>query len=392
MTDPRRDLPEQAPEELIQDDAVIARAWRWSLVVLALVGLAAAGLWWWQAAHAPAPTQVQEAEPARPEIQAINAAAAPPPVTFTDITREAGITFVHENGARGRRFLPETMGSGAAFFDYDNDGDEDLLLVNSDIWPEDRNAGAPRPTAALYANDGHGRFTDVTASAGLAEPLYGMGVAVGDYDGDGWVDVFISGLGANRLYRNDHGRFVDVTATAGVAGGPDDWNTAAAFFDADGDGDLDLFVTRYVRWSQAIDLEVDFQLTGIGRAYGPPTGYGGANSVLYRNQGDGTFADVSAQAGIQVANPATGKPMGKGLALAVTDLDGDGRLDILVANDTVQNFVFRNLGKGASPRSGWSGAWPSTATARPPVPWGWTGPITATTRPWPWPSATSPTR
>jgi enediyne biosynthesis protein E4 len=352
MTDVRNELPEQEPEEPIQDDAVIARAWRWSLGIIVLAGLAAAGVWWWQAARAPAPAQVQEAAPARPEVQAINAEALPPAVSFTDVTREAGIAFVHENGARGRRFLPETMGSGAAFFDYDNDGDQDLLLVNSDLWPEDQTPGAPRPTPALYANDGQGHFTDVTAATGLADPIYGMGVAVGDWDGDGWVDLFVSALGPDRLYRNDQGRFVDVTATAGVAGGPDDWSTAAAFFDADGDGDLDLFVAHYVRWSQAIDLEVDFQLTGIGRAYGPPSGYGGANPVLYLNQGDGMFADASAQAGIQVANPATGQPMGKGLALAVTDLDGDGRPDILVANDTVQNFAFRNLGGGRFAEAG----------------------------------------
>jgi hypothetical protein len=267
-------------------------------------------------------------------------------VHFTDITREAGIGFVHVNGATGRRFLPETMGSGAAFFDYDNDGDQDLFLVNSDLWPEDRIPGTTRPNSALYANDGKGGFTDVTEAAGLTEPIYGMGVAVGDFDGDGWVDLFVSALGPDRLYRNDQGRFVDVTATAGVAGGPEDWSTATGFFDADGDGDLDLFVARYVRWSQAIDLEVDFQLTGIGRAYGPPTGYGGNDSALYLNQGDGTFLDASAEAGIRVANPATGRPMGKALALAITDLDGDTRPDILVANDTVQNFAFRNLGAG----------------------------------------------
>jgi len=346
MTDEDRSGPELEPEELVQDDAVIARAWRWSLVVLALIGLAAGGVWWWQAGRAPAPVQVEEAAPARPQAQASNAQATPPRVPFTDITAESGITFVHENGARGRRFLPETMGSGAAFFDYDNDGDPDLLLVNSDLWPEDQTPGVPRPTAALYANDGRGHFTDVTLATGLAEPLYGMGVAVGDYDADGWVDVLITGLGGNRLYRNDHGHFVDRTAAAGVLGSIDDWNTGAAFFDADGDGDLDLFITRYVRWSQAIDLEVDFRLTGIGRAYGPPTGYAGAHPALYLNRGDGTFTDASEQAGIQVTNPATGKPMGKGLALAVSDLDGDGRLDLVIANDTVQNFAFHNLGQG----------------------------------------------
>jgi hypothetical protein len=346
MTDRGQDLPEQESEELVQDDAVIGRAWRWSLLVLASLGVIAGAAWWWHSVRVPAPVAVQEAPLARPETQGINAQAAPPAVRFTDITREAGIGFVHVNGAKGRRFLPETMGSGAAFLDYDNDGDQDLLLVNSDLWPEDRTPDAPRPTIALYANDGHGRFTDVTAQAGLAEPLFGMGAAVGDYDADGWVDLFITAVGPDRLYRNDHGRFVDMTAAGGVAGGAEDWSTAAGFFDADGDGDLDLFVARYVRWSQAIDLEVNFQLTGIGRAYGPPTGYEGSHSALYLNQGDGTFLEASAAAGIQVANPATGKPMGKALAIGITDLDGDSRPDVLVANDTVQNFAFRNLGQG----------------------------------------------
>ena len=346
MTD-RAEIPSlEEPEDLVQDDAVIGRAWRLSLAVLALAGLAGGAAWWWQASRVPLQVQVPEAQLARPEVQAINAAATPPAVAFTDITREAGIGFVHVNGAKGRRFLPETMGSGAAFLDYDNDGDQDLLLVNSDLWPEDRTADTPRPTAALYANDGRGRFTEVTAAAGLAEPIYGMGAAVGDYDADGWVDIFISALGLDRLYRNDQGRFVDVTESAGVAGEPEAWSTAAGFFDAEGDGDLDLFVAHYVRWSQAIDLEVDFQLTGIGRAYGPPTGYAGSDNTLYLNRGNGTFADASAGAGIQVANPATGQPMGKALAIGITDLDGDSRPDVLVANDTVQNFAFRNLGQG----------------------------------------------
>ncbi len=339
-------LPDPGSDDETQDDAIIGQAFRWSVVVVVLVAIAVGVTWWMTEARKPAPVAVREAPVAKPETEAINAQAKPPVVHFTDVTQASGIGFVHVNGAEGKRFLPETMGSGAAFFDVDNDGDQDLLLINSDLWPGAQKPGVPRPTMALYANDGHGHFTDVTEASGLKLSLYGMGVAVGDYDGDGWVDVFVTAVGANHLYRNNHGRFEDVTAKAGVAGGDDRWSTSAAFFDVDGDGDLDLWVANYVRWSPTIDLGVDFQLTGIGRAYGPPTSYEGTQSYLYRNNGDGTFTDVSAQAGIQVTNPATGKPMGKALALGIWDVDGDGHPDVLVANDTVQNFLFHNLGNG----------------------------------------------
>ena len=345
MTKPES-RPEAIPEEEVQDDAIIGQAFRWSLLAIVLAVAAAALIWWIMAARKPAPVAVQEAPVAQPETVAINAQASPPVVRFTDVTAASGIGFQHVNGAEGKRFLPETMGSGAAFFDYDDDGDQDLLLINSDWWPGSQKAGEAPPTMALYVNDGQGNFKDITETAGLKHRLYGMGVAVGDYDGDGQVDLFVTAVGRNRLYRNNQGRFEDVTDTAGVAGDDDRWSTSAAFFDYDGDGDLDLWVANYVRWSQAIDLEVDFQLTGIGRAYGPPTSYEGTQSYLYRNNGDGTFSDVSAEAGVQVTNPATGKPMGKALALGITDIDDDGRPDVLVANDTVQNFLFHNLGNG----------------------------------------------
>ena len=242
--------------------------------------------------------------------------------------------------------MPETIGSGAAFFDYDNDADPDLLLINSDYWPDHIEAGVPRPTMKLYQNDGLGRFTDVTAAAGLAVSLYGMGAAVGDYDNDGDADVFVTAYGENRLFRNDAGQFRDATAEAGIGGAADAWSTSAAFADIDNDGDLDLFVANYVRWSRQIDLDVNFQLTGIGRAYGPPNAYEGTYNYLYRNDGNGRFSDISSDSGIQVDNPATAKPMGKALAVAPVDLDRDGWMDLLVANDTVQNFLFHNRGDG----------------------------------------------
>jgi hypothetical protein len=283
--------------------------------------------------------------PAAAPVSTLNEVQAPV-VQFTDITREAGITFSHSTGAYGDKLLPETMGSGAAFFDYDNDGDQDLLLINSDLWPDQPAADENRPTMKLYENDGLGRFTDETELSGLAVPMYGMGVAAGDYDNDGDADLFVTAYGLNHLFRNDGGRFRDVTADAGVGGAADAWSTSAAFLDIDNDGDLDLFVANYVRWSREIDLDVNFQLTGIGRAYGPPNAYEGSHNFLYRNEGDGSFSDISKESGIQVNNPATGRPMGKALALAPVDFDRDGWMDLLVANDTVQNFFFHNQGAG----------------------------------------------
>ena len=268
----------------------------------------------------------------------------PPVVRFTDITAAAGIDFVHVNGRYGEKLMPETIGSGAAFIDYDNDGDQDLLLVNSSEWPGHEQGS--QATLALYRNDGSGRFEDVTRASGLAIHCYGMGVAVGDYDNDGWTDLYITTLGSNYLLHNAGGRFSDVTASAGVAGLDDDWSTVAAFIDYDNDGDLDLFVGNYVLWSRKINLEIDFQVTGLGRAYGAPNHFTGAANRLYRNEGDGSFSDVSHTAGIVITDPVTGLPEGKTLGVAPVDYDGDGWLDLFVANDTDRNFLYHNLGNG----------------------------------------------
>jgi enediyne biosynthesis protein E4 len=271
--------------------------------------------------------------------------AEPPKVTFTDITEQAGIKFVHENGAAGDKLLPETMGAGCAWIDYNNSGRPSLLLVNGTKWPNKQAAGQPQPTMALYRNNGDGTFTNVTKEAGLDVPLYGMGVACGDYDNDGWVDLFIAAVGKNHLFHNDHGKFREVTDAAGVGGSPTQWSTSAAFVDFDNDGRLDLFVCNYVKWSRELDLAQSFSLAGGGRTYGPPLGFEGTYCYLYHNNGDGTFTDVSAQAGIQVKN-AAGAPAGKSLGVVPVDLDGDGLIDFVVANDTTPNFVFHNLGHG----------------------------------------------
>jgi hypothetical protein len=267
-------------------------------------------------------------------------------VRFTEITREAGIDFVHDNGAQGEKLLPETMGGGVAFFDFDGDGDADLLFVNSTWWPWHPSREGKPPTAALYRND-EGRFVNVTTGSGLDVQFYGMGVAAGDYDGDGRVDVLLTGVGGHRLFRNaGGGRFTDVTAAAGVGGATNDWSTCATWFDADNDGDLDLFVGNYIRWSRTIDAEVGYTLVGVGRAYGQPNNFEGAFAYLYLNDGHGRFSDVSAESGVQIRNPLTGVPVSKPLGVAPVDLDHDGYTDLVVANDTVQNFVFLNQKNG----------------------------------------------
>ena len=269
--------------------------------------------------------------------------ALAPAAAFTDVTKAAGISFIHNNGATGSKWLPETMGGGVAFLDFDGDGTPDLLFVNGTGW--DRNSG--QTTAALYRNDGSGRFADVTAGSGLDVPLHGMGVAVGDYDNDGWVDVLITGVGGSRLFRNlGGGKFRDVTSFAGIAGGTDAWNSSASFIDFNNDGRLDLFIAGYVRWSPEIDRKVNYTLPGVGRAYGPPLNYEGLHCQLFRIDGNGRFTDVSEAAGIRVTNTSNGGPLAKALGVAPVDLDGDGWIDLIVANDTVRNFVFHNERNG----------------------------------------------
>lgn len=265
-------------------------------------------------------------------------------VTFTDVAKSSGVDFVHVNGGRGRKLMPETVGSGLAFFDYDNDGNLDLLIINGSSWPGDP---SPKKTSPkLYHGLGGGKFEDVTKKAGLDFTTYGMGVAVGDYDNDGFEDIYITSVGPNHLFHNNgNGTFTDVTKNSGVVGVPlpgtsieHKWSTGAAWLDYDKDGKIDLFVCQYVKWSPAIDPFCG--KAGI-RGYCPPDNFEGARCTLFHNEGNGTFKDVSQKTGI--LNGAVGKSFG----IAVADYNNDGWPDIAVSNDTWANFLFINQsGKG----------------------------------------------
>jgi hypothetical protein len=253
--------------------------------------------------------------------------------TFTDVTTAAGIRFRHDSGAFGKKYLPETMGAGGGFFDADGDGAQDILLVNSMSWP---GQPARRSLPALYRNNRDGTFADVTAASGLGVQSYGMGVAAGDYDNDGKTDVYITAFGHNRLFRNMGGmRFADVTAAAGV--GTDGFSASAVWFDYDRDGRLDLFVTRYVDWK--LEKDIHCSLDGKTKSYCTPEAYKGQSPVLYRNLGGGGFEDATKKAGVL-------DPAAKALGVALLDHNGDGWLDLFVANDTQPNRLYENKQNG----------------------------------------------
>ena len=273
-----------------------------------------------------------------------NAQSSEAGVTFQDVTAKAGIHFVHNNGAFGKKFLPETVGPGVAFIDYDNDGWPDIFLVNGTDWP---GHGQKHTTPKLYHNNHDGTFTDVTHKAGLDIEMYGIGVAVGDYDNDGYDDLFVTAYGQNHLFHNNgNGTFSDATQKAGL-GGVNEFSTSAAWVDYDKDGKLDLVVGNYVQWTPETDLYCT--MNGKSKSYCTPESYKGTSVRLWHNNGKGgrgkdsngnvTFSDVTQKAGL-------GEPTSKTLGVAVLDYDNDGWPDLLFSNDTQPNKLYHNNANG----------------------------------------------
>jgi enediyne biosynthesis protein E4 len=264
----------------------------------------------------------------------LTSARASGPIEFTDVTSQSGIHFKHNSGAFGKKYLPETMGSGVCFLDYDNDGYQDIFLVNSMDWPGHQSATKSFP--ALYHNNRDGTFTDVTKQAGLAVETYGMGCAVGDFDNDGFDDLYLTTVGSNHLYRNlGNGKFADVTAKAGVA--DPGFSASAIWFDYDNDGKLDLFVTHYITWS--IEADQYCSLDNKNKSYCTPQTYKGESATLFHNKGDGTFENVTQRAGLH-------DPTAKSLGVAMIDYDDDGWIDLFVTNDTEANKLYHNNHNG----------------------------------------------
>jgi len=255
-------------------------------------------------------------------------------IQFRDVTQTSGIRFVHNNGAFGKKFLPETMGPGVAFIDYDNDGWPDIFLVNGMDWPSHVQKHS---TPKLYHSNHDGTFTDVTHKAGLDVEMFGMGVAVGDYDNDGHDDLFVTAYGQSHLFHNNgDGTFTDVTQKAGLLG-PKEFSTSAAWVDYDKDGHLDLVVGNYVQWTPETDLYCT--LDGKSKSYCTPESYKGTSVRLWHNRGNGAFEDVTQKAGL-------GEPTSKTLGVAVLDFDNDSWPDLLFSNDTQPNKLYRNNGNG----------------------------------------------
>jgi hypothetical protein len=261
------------------------------------------------------------------------AQTSPPLIQFTDVTKAAGITFTHYTGAFGKKYLPESLGPGVAFIDYDGDGWQDLFFTNGRDWPGQRRRSS---TLQLFRNNRNGTFTDVTRVAGLAVEAYALGVAVGDYDNDGDDDLFVTTVGQSLLFQNTKGVFKDVTKEAGLAG-PNEFSTSAAWVDVDRDGHLDLVVGNYVQWTPQTDLFCT--LDGTNKSYCTPESYKGASARLWRNRGNGTFEDATSKAGL-LDNTA------KTLGVGVLDANNDLWPDLILANDTQPNRLYINNGKG----------------------------------------------
>ncbi|MFT7619233.1 MAG: hypothetical protein ACI97A_002883 [Planctomycetota bacterium] len=310
-------------------------------LIVAFLFLVAAGIGLWYLYSDKSQLETTEVFQAEAPVDMGKGRVKSTNLRFKESAIELGVVFEHVTGSTGSKLLPETMGAGAAFLDFDNDGDQDLMLVNSGSLVDPLLSA--KSTQAFFVNE-NGRFQNRTKEVGLDVSFYGMGVTVGDFDGDGFDDLFVTAVGANHLFRNDQGkRFVDVTEVARVGGG-NSWSTGSAFLDHDQDGDLDLLVLNYVEWTAEIDLGQSFSLGSLDRAFGPPTSFKGAQPFFYENLGQGRFKESAKDIGLHVKNVSTGVPVGKSLAVVITDFDGNGAPDIVIANDTVRNFAFKNIG------------------------------------------------
>ncbi|MGA1223953.1 MAG: CRTAC1 family protein [Phycisphaerales bacterium] len=332
------------------DDTLVARGFWRSFGVIVFI---AAAIVVFRMFRSAPEVVVESSEPVAAPAQAPQADRRAEPVSFHDITAECGVDFVHESGARGEKLLPECLGSGVAIADLDGDGRLDLVFTQGQpLEPAADDPAAGRGGVRIYMNrapSGAPRFERLAGDETIAAGCYANGVAVGDVDGDGLPDLFLSAVGQDRLLLGTR----DASGTIGFREGSvpeeSEWGTSAGMADLDGDGDLDIVVANYVRWTPAIDREVNFTLDGTNRAYGPPTGFAGARIAVLENE-RGSFRDITVESGAEVRNPATGELFAKSLGLAFVDADRDGRPDILIANDKTPKFMLRNLGRDTEGR------------------------------------------
>ena len=312
----------------------------WVLLVLGIGASLGLGLFWLRS-RAQGPAQAPVAGQSLPHAPAdTSGAVAPPTIQFADVTALAGIAFTHVAGATGDKWYPETIGAGVAFLDYDGDGWPDILLINGTYWPQQRDTavGQAEPTMRLYRNRGDGTFEDVTQRAGLAIPLYGMGMAAADYDNDGDTDLVVTGYLRNLFFvNNGDGTFTEAAQRVWPAAGK--WGSGAAFFDYDRDGRLDLVISNYVEWTPELERGLDCTYGTPAKDYCPVRYFKGQGLTLYRNRGDGTFEDVTQRAGVAAEGA-------RAFAPHILDFNEDGWPDILVASDGTPSLLYRNRGDG----------------------------------------------